>query len=419
MDFVDVQRSLALLLALVVAVLVRRVAVRRGAEAVGLEALVAGLLLGPIGLFAGPTGNPIDALLHELSPLMSFAIGAVGLTAGLHLRVAALRARPRESVRITNIVALVTGALVALAMYGALYIIRDPEGALVEAAAILAAASLLAAPHAVAVLRQRDRAAGPVSDLLEHVAGYSQVYGVIVFGLATAMLHVGDTSLAGRTLVPVEWAVVNVGAGVIVGLLFSWFLGARLQSADALAVTFLGMILFGAGLSLSLNLSPLLTCLAIGATVVNTSPAHAGLASVAARIQGAVFVVLVFFTAAVWRWPEPILWILVPAFILARLFGRWVGGQLAAFACPSRAERSIRSVGTSLLGMSAITLAVALSTWQLHGAASDVTHVVVTCLVVGGLANELPGRRLVRNVLIDAGEVGAVAAARTRSEGVE
>jgi|GEM_PF-2365222 len=406
MDFVDVQRSLALLLALAAATLLRRLIARRGLSATGLEALVLGVLLGPAGLFAGDGVNPVDGLLQDLSPLMSFAIGAVGLGAGLQLRVADLRVRPRESIRITNILALVTGVLVAAAMYGALTVIRDPQDGLVETVAFLAAASLLAAPRAVRVLRDRDRATGPTADLLEHVAGYSQVYGIVIFGLATAMLHVGDTSLAGRTLVPVEWAALNVGAGVVIGLLFSWYLGARLQSPDALAVTYLAMVLFGAGLSLSLNLSPLLTCLAIGATTVNTSPAHAGLARLTERTRDAVFVVLVFFTALVWRWPEPLLWVVAPAFIFARLAGRWIGGQLAAYACPSRAERSIRALASSLLGMSAFALAIALSTWQLHGGGSDITHVVVTCLVLAGLVSEIPGRRLVANVLIDAGEVG-------------
>ncbi|TNF36937.1 MAG: hypothetical protein EP329_04370 [Deltaproteobacteria bacterium] len=410
MDFVDVQRSLALLLALVAASLLRRLLARRGFVASGLEALVLGVLLGPAGLFAVGDVNPVDGLLRDLSPLMSFAIGAVGLSAGLQLRVADLRARPRESIRITNILAIVTGVLVGAAMYGALYVIRDPEGALVEASAILAAAALLAAPRVVATLRARDGAGGPIADLLEHVAAYSQVYGILVFGLATAMLHVGDTSLAGRTLVPVEWAALNIGAGVVIGLLFSWYLGARQDSPDALAVTYLAMVLFGAGLSLSLNLSPLLTCLAMGATTVNTSPAHAGLTHLAERIQGAIFVVLVFFTALVWRWPEPLLWTLVPTFILARAVGRWFGGQLAAYACPSRAERSIRTLGTSLISMSAFTLAVALSTWQLHGPTSDVTHVVVTCLVIAGVISELPGRRLIKNVLIDAGELGVTRA---------
>ena len=419
MDLVDLQRVLLLLLALVAAWVAGRFLARRGVAATGVEALVLGLMLGPLGLFADAAGNPVDGLLNDLSPLMSFAIGAVGLSAGLQLRLESLRARPRESVRITNIVAIFTGVLVGGAMYAVLYVIRDPEGSLVEAAAILAAASLLAAPRAVAIVRERDGAAGPVTNLLEHVAGYSQVYGIIVFGLATAMLHVGDATFADRALVPVEWAAVNVAAGIVIGLLFSWFLGGLQQSADALAVTFFGMILFGAGLSLALNLSPLLTCLTIGATTVNTSPAHEAFAALAERMQGAAFVVLVFFTAAVWRWPAPLVWVLVPTFVVVRLAGRWIGAQVAALACPSRAERPIRSLGMPLLGMSTFAIAVALSTWQLHGSGSDVTHVVVTCLVVGGLVSELPGRRLARNVLIDAGEVGPSGATRAKAKGVQ
>ncbi len=402
MDLFDFGAIATLLMALGGAWLVARFAARHGVDVTGIEALV-------LGIAAGPYGQEVvtEAALADLNPAASFALGALGLGVGLRLRIDDFTQRPAESLRITVILALTTLTVVGIAVYALLLLVvggNNPDGVIAAAAAVLTAAALLAAPGAVERVAAHHNASGGVTDLLSHVARYSEVLGVVVFGLLLCVLHVGETSVAGgRPLVPMEWAVLAIVAGAVVGLLFAFFLGRADETSDALAVTILGMVLFASGIAYSLNLSPLMVCLVVGLVAANSSPAHAELREAMAAIERPLLAVVVFFAAVAWRVPPAAAWALVAAYIAARLAARWLGGHLAAYSCATATDRPITRVGLTLLGQGGLAVAIALNAWQVYNDA--LTSTVLTCLLVAALVNSLPSLRLIRNTLIDAGEL--------------
>ncbi len=399
MDLFDLGAIAALCGALAAAWLISRIAARRGIDVLGIEALVLGVAAGPYG-----QGVLTESVLADLGPAASFALGALGFGVGLRLRIDDFRARPGESLRITVVVSLITLLLVGGVMVALLDLLGTGAD-LASAAAVLTAAALLAAPGAVEKVAKDHGAAGKVTELIAAVAGYSQVLGVIAFGLILCGLHVGETSVAGgRPLVPIEWAVLAVVVGAAVGLLFAWFLGHDDDADEALAVTLLGMLLFASGVAYSLNLSPLMVCLVVGAVVANISSAHESLRTAIATIERPLLAVVVFFAAGAWRVPPHAAWALVAAYIGARLLARWVGGRAAATLCGAD-ERPIARVGLSLIGQGGLTVAIALNAWQVYD--NSLTSTVLTCLLVAAVVNSLPSLRVVRNTLIDAGELKA------------
>lgn len=396
MDLFDFSAVVWLAGGLIVAWAVARLAARRGAAVAGFEAVV-------LGLIAGPYGQDVlnEAALAALSPAASFALGALGLGAGLRLRIDDFRARERGALRISVLVAVVTVAFVGTTAW-ALLEGTASASAVGAAVAVLTAAALLAAPRSVEAVIERHGSSGRLTGLVQAAARYSEVLGVVAFGLLLCVFHVGETSVAGgRPLVAVEWFALAVLAGVIVGLLFSWYLGR--DAEEPLAVTLLGMVLFASGVATALNLSPLMVCLLVGAVVANTSPASDALSRAVRGIEGPMLAVVVFFAAGAWRVPPMAAWVLVTAYLGARAGARWVGGRLATMASSDEESTSLDGVSASLLGQGGLVVAIALNAWQVYDDALAST--VLTCLLVGGFINEIPSRWLVRRALVDAGEV--------------
>ncbi len=402
---IDGARVAALLGLLAVAWGLSRWFGRRGLDTTGLEALLVGMALGPLGLL-GPAGEGHDsfrALVDPLGGLISLALGGLGLRAGLGLSLDALRARPRQSVRITNGLAWTTAAAVGAAIYGTLWGLGWSPGDAALTAALLGSIAVLTSPRAVEAVAAARETRGPLTALAAHVARYTEAFAVVLAGLVMIALHRGDAALAGRTLVAAEWGLITVVAGVGLGLVFTWFLGRRAHTEDAIAVTLLGLVLMASGLALALNTSALFVALLAGATLANTSPSLPALEDTTSRLARPLGTLVIFFAALVWRWPTGTLWWLVPVFVLARLAGRWLGGAAASLAGGERPAPGAR-LGTALSGMGPLAVALGVNAWQIYGDRGEVAGGILTCAIVGGLVTALPGRWLLGNLLADAGE---------------
>ena len=120
MNISNIQAFVPLLLGLLVAWVVARWLSKRGIDITGLEAVVLGVLAGPYGqdLFTSQA-------LTALGPLVSFALGILGLHVGLQLRLSKIQARPDASLRTAVIVALATAATVGSTCYVLLYLLFE------------------------------------------------------------------------------------------------------------------------------------------------------------------------------------------------------------------------------------------------------------------------------------------------------
>ncbi len=394
---VDLKPLLVLVVGLVGSWFLVRLLAKRGIDASGLEAAVLGILAGP-----HIEGLVTTTTLTAFSPMISFALGLLGFRVGLRLKTSFFRNRPTDTLRITLIIAAITALFVGIAVFGLLYWNFD-RGNLGAATGILIAAALLSSPTVVQELIQRDRSTGETTEIVQHVAVLSEVLGILVLGIVFAIYHHGPSAIAGsRPLVAVEWLALAITAGVVIGLLFSWFLGTIGQAENPMMVTTLGMLLFAAGICMAFGLSPILVCMVVGVVVANTSAVNESIEEPCRKIWKPVLALLIFAVACAWHPPPYIAWALIPAFLIVRLAGRWVGGMAAKVACNDERDRATDRIGLSLIGQGGIAVAIALNAWQVYNDA--ISSTVVTCLLVVGLLNELPSVWVVRNTLVDAGD---------------
>lgn len=324
------------------------------------EYVLLGVLLGPA------TGFLSQDVVRDLTPLVSLALGWVGMTVGTYFRLPAMALLPGAHVRIAFTEACATFALAAGFLFGLIHYAAGygPETAVIPALT-LAAIAVIGAPSAVDALALRGLGDRPLFPVLQLTARIDALVGVVAFGLLLAVFHRGATAPTVRPPTPTEWAVINLAVGVVSGVLFHLFLGPRGELAGTaqqsrLFVALAGAIVVASGASYYLNLSPLFTTLVLGVILANTAGGERSATRVLRGTQRPIYLALLIFAGAAWRSSDPSLYFIPAAFIairlLARLVGGWLGGKVAA-----PAALRTPALGRGLLSQGPIGVAVALN----------------------------------------------------------
>ena len=370
----------------------------------GLEHLGLGLLLGPMVFAVGMFGER-----GALAPFAALAAGWVALSCGTDFNLRALSDPPRGGPRLGVLSALLSGGLVAGAAWIGLssnpWLNVSSEDAWFQAGC-LGCASAAATMAPLDVLQRRYQLSEGLGLMLRRAARFANGAAIVCFGLLFCLYHNGQ-AIADRPLSSVELAVVAVGLGAVLGLVFSPFLG-RAETLAGRVLVLAAMVAFACGAAFWLELSPLWVGLVMGAVLINTTPTADRMVEAVRAANPTTLVVLFVLAGALWS-PPP----LVPALvftggtIVLRLVGRLVGSWLAA-----RTMTALRGdLGRGLLGQGAVTLAMAISFRLVHE--GPVADVVYTAIVGSTIVHHFVSAWGLRGLLIDAGEMRGELGART------
>jgi Kef-type K+ transport system membrane component KefB len=369
----------------------------------GIEYIILGVLIGP-----HVTNIMTPDVVNQLSPVMSLSLGSLGLLYGLQLRFRELGRGDSESYRLTFIEVLVTFLLISGAFALLFWHPLAGKGdwmAVFSGALALGATAAVSAPTAIHVTRQHYKAKGKISDRLQFVVGFDQLLGIIFFGLIFCFLHVGQTSGI-RPLTTTEWAAVNIGFGIILGILFFLFLG-REESSNLLLLALLGIVVFASGAAYYLNLSPIFTNLLLGIMLANTSKIRGRLVEVLQSIEKPVSVVILVVAGAAWnlssladRWQ--LFLVLAGLYLLLRYMGKLFGGYIA-YTTSENPELLPRRVGLGLLSQGGVAVAMIVNYRQVYK--NDFTDIVVTCVLISVIIYEFLSPKLTKDILIDVNEI--------------
>jgi Kef-type K+ transport system membrane component KefB len=386
----------------------------------GAEYLLVGVLIGPQ---IAPRLLSADALAR-LQPLVSLLLGLVGFSFGVSASRDLRRFRPAMAgvVSALAVVVLVCIALTALAVWivpvdeaDASFVLRRTlvvsRGWVVELYASsehlwlglgLGTAAAVGSTVSLELTMRHLRARGSLLDFLRVCAAASQITAVVVLGLSLAAARGADS--AGKLGIGVtQWALAAAGAGIVCGLLFSLFIG-RESDAPRIFLATIGCVIFASGIGSALGISPLFVNLVAGVVVAATSPHSGRLREELSRLRHPLFVMLTIFAGAMWIPASGWFWLFPAVYIAVRYVARRSLTALAArlFVPALSASRP----GLGLLGQGMLALAIGINYAQRHPehAALVLTTVIVATLLFDGLAV-----RWLRRVLLDAGEVDAVA----------
>ncbi len=381
----------------------------------GGEYVLLGVLVGPqlpvlVAPFLGGEvawqGLVSPDVLHQLSPLVSLAIGWAGLVYGLQFDLRAMLNSRSGAFSLSAVQAGVTFGLVygicRWVLAGTHFLGLEASHAS-QAALFLGATAAVSSPAAWELVHRRFPGQGRHSALLRDGGTLDELVGIFVFGLIFCLFHPLQDAALGRVPTPTEWYVVTVLLGVVMGVVFHFFLGEE-DDENHLFLAFMGIIVFASGAAWYLHLSPLLVSLVLGIVLGNTSRHARRVLPVILRTQQPMVLLLLIFAGALWT---PVAW---PAFVLAllyvsvRSFGKLAGGWLAALSIGPGVRRDL---GRGLLGHGEVAVAMALNLRLVYDGAF--VDWVFTAVLVSMVVNEFWSARLLKGFLIDAGDIQATA----------
>lgn len=257
--------------------------------------IIAGVFLGPSIL------NVLNVeALTSFDVITNFVLGIIAYQIGTELWMPKVRKSGKSIVTITSVQAIAT----ALIVFGVIYLI---DGRL-WLALTLSAIATATAPAPIMVIVKKLRAKGPVTNTVIPVVGIDDMFGVIIFGLFTAIAvaTIGNEALSIHNAViePIVEVLLSVGVGSGFGLLLGFISRLfihRLPKKEkyiAYLVFSLSSVLLAVFIAHTYHLSMILTPMMIGMVFTNLVKKEPF------EIQGAALsnfsgpLIIIFFTLA-------------------------------------------------------------------------------------------------------------------------
>ena len=338
----------------------------------GIPFLVLGMILGP-----RVSGFLSREVLVRLEPLVSLALGWIGLIFGIQLRWRNLRRFPRNYLLFTSVQSLVAFAVIGSLSFLALWWQSGSvDRRVVETALVLAALGCVTAPitigRAVATLGARGR----LTHLLQFVSGLDGFWGIVLAGLASAFFNPLKSPVVHSGW---QWALLSIVLAFLMGIYLLFLLRSGFDAEETFLLL-LGLVVFVSGAGFYLHLSPIFLNMMVGMVIAQFRLPAMQVNRVVVRLEKPLYLMLLVFAGAMWH-PEvlPALSV-IGTFLLARLVGKLLGGWIGArwipvgFRVPSR-------IGHLLLSFGGVSLAIGFN-YQLFrgGHAGDL---VISATILG------------------------------------
>ena len=377
--------------------------------------LLAGLLVGPSfsDFFNLPQMLSRQAL-QELQLISDVALALILMNIGGQLRTENLR-RWKQRIFIFSLTeAILTGLLVGLSIFGVnqFMLMYTITGYSLAQTSLLfgvftGTISIATAPAATLMVVREYEAEGPITRLVLTLVSLNNLFSVFAFTIAAQLLVSPD----GGLLSIFYQLSTPLLLGGSVGLLMSIW-AQRLELPSEHKILLLGGVTAVAVISRSLGLEPLLSCMALGMILADSSPRWERLLKALNEIDYPLYVV--FFVLAGANLHIDTLahiGLLGVTYVFARTCGKLAGASLGA-SLGKFGQREQTWVGMTLLAQAgmAIGLAATLSTQWPEGG-----QLVETIILGSVVIFELIGPLAVRCGLVKSGEVPLLSLLRKRA----
>jgi len=209
-------------------------------------------------------------------------------------------------------------------------------------ALLLAAVAPASDPATTLDVIREAKSKGPVTDTVLGVVAIDDAWGVILFSvlLVVAQAVTGQDASSAILLHGVWEVAGGLLLGGLMGLPMAWLTG-RVRPGELTLVETLGFVLLCSGLAIRWELSYILACMAMGATVSNLAKHHERPFHAIEEIEQPFLIV--FFLLAGFNFDAGQLWtvgLIGVAYVLARSAGLIGGGGSRWFDRPSPTRRA-------------------------------------------------------------------------------
>jgi len=333
-----------------------------------------GLLLGPsfFNLVSSSDAQSLEIISELALAFIAFSIGS-------EFVIKDMKEYGKKILVIT--LAEVIGAIVIV--FSVMYFIFNRDFAF---SIVIASMSAATAPAATLLVIRQYRANGPLTRTILPVVALDDIFGIMVFGISITLAKMSVSGIRPSFLNLMKDLSIEIFGSLIVGFLIGLVLTIVLKKIrvhDDLQVASLIAIGVGVGLSNLLGLSPLLTNIMIGATLVNLLHRPDKAFNSINNFVPAFYVL--FFTLAGASLDLSILKSIGGigiAYVFARGLGKYFGSLIGSLSV--KAEKSVtKYMGLALLPQGGVSIGLSvLVRQQLPEYATAITTIIMFSILI-------------------------------------
>ena len=378
--------------------------------------LVAGLLIGPLGL--GALGVPgfgfssFDAV-EKMGLICDVALGFIAFSIGNEFRLSSLKTIGRQATVIAIFQALSATVLVDVALLILHLFLKDQLS--VSTCLVLGAIATATAPAATVMVINQYKANGPLTSILLPIVALDDAVGLIVFAISNGIakgISFGGVNLVSILVNPLVEIVASLAMGAALGWAFSMvekFYHSRSKRLSlAVAVVFVCAAVSKIEIALpggvEIGFSPLLVCMMCGTFFCNLCDFSEEIMYRTDRWTAPVYVLFFVLSGAeldlrVFQSLAVVGIGLV--YIIARSSGKIIGASVSSrfMGCQ---ESVCKHLGITLLPQAGVALGMSVTVAAEFGAEGAIMRNIVLFSV---LIYELVGPMLTKLALTEAGEI--------------
>jgi len=352
-----------------------------------------------IGLIAGPYCLKILSLesVESFSIISDIALGLIAFSIGSEFKLSFLKIVGKSPIIIAFF-----EAVCAVLVLDAVLILTGND---VSFSLVLGAIAAATAPAATLMVVRQYNAKGPVTNTLLPVVAIDDAVALMCFGISVALAKsigsVGNASTLYTLLEPLVEILGSLILGAIFGFILkfltTWYTGQGNRLSIALAMVFLCI-----GVSLLLNLSQLLVCMAMGAVYTNISKYSEEVFKYVDNITHPIYLLFFFISGAELDISLlPTVGVIGVIYIIFRVIGKVVGAAIGAKV--SKAEPVVtKYLGFTLIPQAGVAIGLAGMATSIVPEYGYKIQAIILCATV---IYELVGPLVTKIALIKAGEI--------------
>ncbi|MGN9163826.1 cation:proton antiporter [Tissierellaceae bacterium HCP3S3_D8] len=354
--------------------------------------IIGGLLIGPSFL------NLIkSAEIANFNIINEVALGAIAFSVGSEFLLKDMKKTGKDVLLIT--IAEVMGAVVLVFLVTFLVFKQSFEFSLV-----IASMSAATAPAGILMVIRELKAQGPLVRTILPVVAIDDAIGIMVFGVSLSIAKltsgVGSFSIFKIIWAPLFEIIGSLILGGVLGFVLS-YIALKARGRDELLSIVLGFIFIGTGGANFLGLSPLLTCMVIGAMLINLMQNANRIFNLIADFTPPIY--LLFFTIAGASLNINVLskvGLLGIGYIMARAIGKIIGATLGAKYVNCN-EKVVKYLGMSLLTQGGISIGLSMIVSK---ELPQFSESIITVVLFSVLIFEIAGPIMAKIAIQKAGE---------------
>ena len=222
--------------------------------------IIAGVIIGPWCLNLVPS-----EYINQMDFVTDLALAFIAFGVGKYFRLSSLKANGKNMVILTLFESLTAGVFITTAML--------LLGLSLSFSLLLGAIGCATAPASTIMTIRQYKAKGPFIDTILQVVALDDAVALVAFSVSAAFVQASSGTgsvTVSQIALPVLFNVAALAIGAVSGVVLSRLIHKRRSKDHSLVlacVTIMGV----AGICTSMNVSPLLACMASGTAYVNAS----------------------------------------------------------------------------------------------------------------------------------------------------